>query len=195
MMARPKRYPDTVLIDAAAAVIAERGSASWSLEDAANRVGMSPAALIKRFGTKRNLLLAVVRSWVDSIPEPAGEASRDPLAELEALVGGLFAGLDEVADPVGHLSLLLAEIADPDVRPLVVEGWRRQERLIDALVAGAKASGALPSAPHDAAGIIFTLAQGIALRWSVHPEGSLPDRQRHTLRTLLEGWTQDYEIT
>lgn len=191
-MARPKRDPDTVLIDAAAAVITERGSAAWSLADVAILVGLSPAALIKRFGSKRGLLLAVVRSWVDSIPESADDAGRDPLAELESLVGELFAGLDDVADPVGHLSLLLAEIADPDVRPLVHEGWRRQERLVASLVDQARASGALGAAPDDAGAMIFALVQGNALRWSVRPEGSLPERQRRMVRTLLEGWKQEH---
>lgn len=191
-MARPKRHSDTVLIDAAAAAIAERGSAAWSLADVAIRVGLSPAALVKRFGSKRNLLLAVVQSWVDSIPEPAADAVRDPLAELEALVGELFAGLDDVADPAGHLSLMLAEIADPHVRPLVHEGWRRQERLVASLIAQAKAVGALSAAPDEAGTMIFTLVQGNALRWSVRPEGSLPERQRQMLRTLLEGWNQDH---
>lgn len=195
-MVRPKRLSDSILIDTAAAVIAERGSAAWSLGDVASRAGMSPAALVKRFGSRRGLLLAVVRSWVASIPEePTSNAGRDPLAELEALVGELFAGLDHVVDPVGHLSLLLAEIADPEVRPLVHEGWRRQECLVASLVAQARALGALSAAPDDAGTMIFTLVQGNALRWSVQPEGSLPERQRRMLRTLLEGWNQDHGKT
>ncbi len=136
-----------------------------------------------------------VRSWVASIPEPAGNAGSDPLAELEALVGELFAGLDDVVDPVGHLSLLLAEIADPEVRPLVHEGWQRQERLVASLVARARALGALSAAPDDAGTMIFTLVQGNALRWSVQPEGSLPERQWRMLRTLLEGWNQNHGKT
>ena len=191
-MARPKRHPDSTLIDAAAAAIAERGATAWSLEDVASRTGMSAAALIKRFGSKRGLLLAVVRSWVASIPEPYGHAGRDPLAELEALVGELFAGLDNVVDPVGHLSLLLAEVTDPEIRPLVHEGWQRQERLIASLVTQARALGALGAAPEEAGSMIFALVQGNALRWSVQPEGSLPERQRRMLRTLIEGWNQNH---
>ena len=187
-MARPRRHPDSTLIDAAAAAIAERGVSEWSLEDVAARTGMSPAALVKRFGSKRSLLLAVVTAWVELIPDPPAGGIADPLGMLVRQLRDDFAGLEAGTAPA-HLGLLLAEIGDAEIRPLVREGWRRQEAIYAALLAAARRQGALRGpAPDRAGAMVMALAQGVALRWSVDPEGSLPEAQAQALSTLLDCW-------
>jgi AcrR family transcriptional regulator len=187
-MARPQRHPDSTLIEAAAATIAAQ-SGAWSLEDVARRVGMSPAAMIKRFGSKRGLLLAVVTTWVASIPDaPAARDVAEPVAELEALVRQHFSGI-EGGSAAGHLGLLLSELGDAEVRGLVAEGWRRQETLYAALLAVAREQGMLHGPPPDrAAALVMALLQGAALLWSVSPSGPLEEFQAGVLRTLLESW-------
>jgi AcrR family transcriptional regulator len=185
-MPRPQRHPDHTLITAAAAAIASRGPA-WSLEDVAAPLGLTPAALVKRFGSKRNLLLAVVRSWVASIPDPETDAS-DPVGALRLLVRQEFAAI-EPGSAGAHLGLLLAELGDADVRALVRQGWARQEARYAALIAAAQRRGDLRGPdPVQAAALVAALVQGIALRWSVDPDGPLAARQVAAVDSVLDGW-------
>ena len=149
---------------------------------------MSPAALVKRFGSKRGLLLAVVTTWVATIPDASLDGIGDPLDVLEAQLRDDFVGL-EAATSTAHLGLLLAELADPEIRSLVREGWRRQQAVYTALLSAAQRQGALRGpAPERAGAMVMALAQGVALRWSVEPDGALPDAQTAALDILLEGW-------
>ena len=57
MSPRPKTAPDAAILEAAARLLARHGPARLRLEDVAREVGLSPATLLLRFKTKRNLLL------------------------------------------------------------------------------------------------------------------------------------------
>src|SRR3712207_1480004 len=124
MAARPRRIEDPQLVDAAARAIESRGDGSWSLADVGTAAGMSPAALVKRFGSKLGLLRAVATRWVEQLP--AYSTSVDPLQVVHAWVAE-WAG--DVSDPTtarGHLTMLFDEIFDPECRQILLEGHRRQ---------------------------------------------------------------------
>lgn len=59
-MARPRQVSDTQILEAARACFLDQG-ASVSTTVIAERLGVSQAALFKRFGTKEGLLLAALR--------------------------------------------------------------------------------------------------------------------------------------
>jgi AcrR family transcriptional regulator len=63
-MARPHGIADEQLLAAAQELLYEVGPAAFTLEKSASRAGVSAATLIKRFGSKRQLLLALNRRWV-----------------------------------------------------------------------------------------------------------------------------------
>jgi AcrR family transcriptional regulator len=66
-MARPRGIADEELLAAAEDLLYAVGPAGFTLEKVAARAGVSAATLIKRFGSKRQLLLALNRRWVASI--------------------------------------------------------------------------------------------------------------------------------
>lgn len=63
-MGRPKKLSDDACLEQAFDVISREGFESFTLEQVAKAVGLSPAALIKRFGTKERLARAARdRKW------------------------------------------------------------------------------------------------------------------------------------
>ena len=63
-MARPKKMSDSDVLSAAFDAIAREGFESFTLAQVARSVGLSPAALVKRFGSKQRLAsLARAERW------------------------------------------------------------------------------------------------------------------------------------
>ena len=67
-MGRPRTVADEEVLDAAAAAIGTTGPAAVTLAEIGSRVGLAPATLIQRFGSKRGVLLAVARYSVTTLP-------------------------------------------------------------------------------------------------------------------------------
>ena len=67
MSPRPKTAPDAAILEAAARLLARVGPARMRLEDVAREVGLSPATLLLRFKSKRNLLLAVAEHGISGM--------------------------------------------------------------------------------------------------------------------------------
>ncbi len=87
-MARPRQITDDEILRAARACTLERGP-SVSLDVIADRLGVTPPALLKRFGSRRALLLAALRpsedpEWVREIAD--GPDERPLAAQLEEML-------------------------------------------------------------------------------------------------------------
>jgi len=93
-MARPRQVSDSQILDAAKICFLEHGP-SVSTTVIAARLGVSQAALFKRFGTKEELLLASLRpdrdvSWIERLEDGPDERDiREQLMEI-AVAGGRF---------------------------------------------------------------------------------------------------------
>lgn len=119
-MARPRTVSDEVILDAAL-VVMQRGGGPEALTfaAAAKAVGLSPAALVQRFGTRPQLLrAALLRLWdaLDARTEAAdAEASETPEGAISMLVA-LSTRSVEIDDYVEGLSLLREDLRDPQLR-------------------------------------------------------------------------------
>lgn len=180
-MARPRRDTDDALLDRLAAAIANRQAVTpWTLAEVAPAVGLSAAGIVKRFGSRQGVLLALSRRWIAAIPQaPNGELP--PVEELRGWVAERF------APPHGNaqgLSQLIDDLVDEDLRRLLAEGWVLEQAYIKALLGrcdlpGVKNRGAC-------AAILFDALNGAALRAAA--EG-IADPVSQTLDNLLEQWT------
>ena len=94
-MARPRQFSDDEILDAARACILENGP-SVSTNVIAERIGISQAALFKRFGTKEDLFLAALVSTEDPPWMPIAERGphpgdlREQLIEIALQITGFF---------------------------------------------------------------------------------------------------------
>lgn len=165
----------------ASALGSRRELRRWTLADIAPAAGLSPAGLIKRFGSRSGILRALSRRWIDSIPDgpvgrvPAEEELRDWVAERSG-----------TGDPhaVAHgLVDLIDDLADPDLRLLLAQGWEKEIGYLASLIALMGLSRVRDPA---AAVVLFDSLNGAMLRGAA---GSDPAAAAHVIDHLMEVWT------
>lgn len=191
-VARPRLSTDTHLLDSADAVLSRTGSARFTLELAAQEAGVSAATLVKRFGSKRGLLIASSQRWVDSIdPEPLATPDETPLSALHRLSVTSYIGNDNPDEAPNHVSSLAMDLGDPELTRLLALGWQRKRDQLAQLIARAVDAGDLPHAPDPdaAARTLFALLEGTFLGWTVEPHGSLIDILDAEFDRLIRSWT------
>src|SRR3954447_21121248 len=77
-MARPRTVSDATLLEATARTIGEVGQPGLTLARVGASCGLSAAAVVQRFGSKRALLLALARRGADHPLPPAGAPAPAP---------------------------------------------------------------------------------------------------------------------
>ena len=76
MAGRPRGMEDAAILRAAAEVIGRTGPARFTLAAVASEIGLVPATLVQRFGSKRGLLLALARQSATDATAPARSRGR-----------------------------------------------------------------------------------------------------------------------
>lgn len=178
---RPRRESDeTVLQRIAAALGARDAVGPWTLVEIGPAAGLSPAGLVKRFGSRKGVLEALSRRWIDAIPE--GVSGRmSPHAELQAWVADRFSSRQGAAQQLGQL---VEDLTDDDLRGMLLHGWSREQAYLAAILTACE----LPRLRDPAAGAatLFDALNGAGLRAAA---GGGQDAVTQTLDTLLETWT------
>jgi AcrR family transcriptional regulator len=190
MMARPRVIDDERLLAAAQELLYEIGPASFTLQRVAERAGVSAATLIKRFGSKQQLFLALNRRWVTSIIpglEAAQAGCRTPFARLRAAALWGFDDLDSPANTANQLATLALDLQDDEMRALLAEGWLIFEDHLKELATAAIEAGELsPRHPAEqVARILLATCEGTRITWCVRPVGSLVARARADIDAVL----------
>jgi len=190
MMARPRVIDDERLLAAAQELLFEIGPAAFTLQRAADRAGVSAATLIKRFGSKQQLFLALNRRWVDSIIpglEAAEAGCRTPLSRLRAAALWGFDDLDSPANTANQLATLALDLQGDAMRELLAEGWLIFEQHLTDLADAAIDAGEM-GRDHPAeqvARILLATCEGTRITWCVRPVGSLVARARADVDAVL----------
>jgi AcrR family transcriptional regulator len=183
---RPKTIDDGAVLAAAVELIGRSGPDGLTLAALAQEVGLAPATLVQRFGSKRGLLLAIARQGAsDAGPPPGAER---PLA---ALVDWLVGRTRPVASPdalANHLAFLQIDLADPEFLELARGGARALRRELRTLLERALAAGELrPGTDAKLLAIALETAyNGALVTWAIHREGRLDRWMRARLEATLE---------
>jgi AcrR family transcriptional regulator len=188
-MSRPRQVEDGAILAAAARRVAREGPLRMRLADVAADVGVTASALVQRFGSKRDLLLALAASEASSAPlafRRARAAHASPLAALEAALAGAGEGLRAPEDLVGSLAFLQLDLTDEAFRRHALAYFRRWRAEVRKLLAEAVAAGDLaPCDPADLARAVEVTYNGSLLAWALRREGSAATALRHDLHALL----------
>jgi AcrR family transcriptional regulator len=138
----PRERTKERLLDAAGAVVRREGPQALTLDAVAAQAGVSKGGLLYHYGTKRELIEALVERWL-------ADFQRDIDAADPHFVRGYVRASDPAGEIADELGLLAALVADPAVLRTVRERyaiWQdRVEREgsdpVDATVARLAADG------------------------------------------------------
>ena len=192
MAPRPRLASDPEILAAVFRVVARRGPFNLTLADVAKQAGLSPAALVQRFGSKRDLLLAAAADAASGHAFLFAQAREKHASPLAALMGVadcltlLGTTRDEVAN---SLAFFHADLADPGFRAHGRHGATTFQEGLRSLLRDAVAAGELRKCDVPAlASTLFALIQGSLLAWAIEGEGELGAWVKSDVRALLKGY-------
>lgn len=180
-MPRPKLHSDEAILDGAKSVLKRRGPSDFTLQEVAQEVGISRAALIQRFTNRENLLrcvmergIALTRQHLDAIP-------------VDCSLSGLQGFLDELCGVLGdgngfETNLLIAwhEARDPELQRL---SHTRNLIIQEAIAKRIPSSCLIPA--DEAANLLHTVISGSAMQWMVSGDGRLDQYTQKRVRLAV----------
>ena len=199
MSPRRRKAEDADVFAAMGRVMRRVGPAELTLGAIAAEAGVTAGALVQRFGSKRELMLAHWRQAAvgaaGTPPDPAARAA-SPLQALRA-TAALFARL--AASPraaLRNLAYMQSDWADAALRRQVLRHARAARARYEQLVTEAVAQGEL-RAGTDAqalARMIEVTLGGSFLAWTLHREGSAATRLREDLDATLRPYLTEKSV-
>jgi AcrR family transcriptional regulator len=190
-MARPRTASDEDILRAAFVAISRLGPARLTLADVAREAGLTPAALVGRFGSKRGLLLAAAADAAggDAYIFPGlRQRHRSPLAALYGLAECLAGLYGETPEAVAHtLAFAQADLNDPEFHQHALTGSLGMRTGIRQFVRESIAKGELR--PCDAtrlAGALHATLTGSLINWATHRQGRLAAWLSRDLKAVLD---------
>lgn len=192
MSPRPRQASDEQMLMAAFRAIARIGPARVTLADVASEAGVTPAALVQRFGSKRALLLAASADAASGhryLFVGLRARHRSPLAALLGL-GGAMEVMGDTPDRVARSQAFLQmEVTDPAFRANARAGSRTFHRELTALVRDAIAAGELVRCDASRlARVLQAALHGSILDWTIQRRGSMATWVRRDLKTVIDGY-------
>jgi AcrR family transcriptional regulator len=199
MCPRPRETTDDAILQATARAVARFGPARLTLARVAAEVGVAPATLVQRFGSKRGLLLALAQQGTASTGQEYAAiraAHSSPLAALFA-VADCMAGMAPTPEALAnHLAYLHIDLTDPDFHRLALEQARAARGEIRAILdAAVKACELVPCDTQRLARAVQVMLGGGLLAWAIDREGTAADWLRGDLETLLRPYRRSGKAT
>ncbi|MFG2989223.1 TetR/AcrR family transcriptional regulator [Streptomyces sp. NPDC048257] len=179
-----------MILRATAEVMGQVGPSGLTLAAVARQVGLVPGTLVQRFGSKRGLMLALADQSVrdaDALPGRVREEQDSALGALAALITQWTAPMVTPETFAHHLAFLCMDLADPELHERALAVHRAQRRAIGTLLADAVSEGELAAATDVEAltATVQAVTSGAGLTWALDRRGSLVERVRHELDTVL----------
>jgi AcrR family transcriptional regulator len=178
-MGRPRTTTDDEILSAASTVVTRLGPSGLTLAQVAGEVGLAPATLVQRFGSKRGLLLALAGRGTATVAAPfhtARAAHASPLAALREALADMagFAATPEAL--ANHLALFQMDLREPDFHRLALDHAERMRDQIRSLLDAAVAAGEVaPCETARLARAVQVTFNGSLLTWAVAREGRVQD--------------------
>jgi AcrR family transcriptional regulator len=190
MCPRPRETTDEAILEATARAISRFGPVRLTLAHVAAEVGVAPATLLQRFGSKRGLLLALARQSSAATGQ-AYQTIRalhpSPLAALFA-VADCMAGMAPTPEALAnHLAFLHIDLTDPEFHQLALEQARAARGELRAILDAAVKAGELVACDTErlARAVQVTLGGGL-IAWAIEREGTAAEWLRDDLEALLQ---------
>ena len=191
MSPRPQKVTDGDIHMAAQRAMSRLGPGELTLAEIAKEAGVTAGLLVQRFGSKRELLLALSRQFAGGAGDLFAElrrAHRSPLAALRAYSDCMAHLAANPAAFARNFAYLQIDLTDPDFRkPLSTHAAAARlelQKLIKEAIAAKELS------PHtnakQLARTIEAVVGGSMLSWAYNQEGTAAKWMRQDLDAVLK---------
>ena len=175
---------------AAYTAMTKLGPGELTLAAIAKEAGVTAAVLVQRFGSKRDLLLALAERFSGGAGEmmtALAARHRSPLAALRDYAECMAGMAETPAALARNLAYLQIDLTDPDFRVHLVKGSRATRDGLRRLIESAVEAGELDASVNAArlARTIEALLGGSLLSWAFYQEGSASRWVRADLDAVL----------
>jgi AcrR family transcriptional regulator len=190
MSPRPQKATDDEVFAAAQRAMERLPPSALRLADIAAEAGMTAGALVHRFGSKRQLLLALANRFGGSAKEMMDglrAEHRSPLAVVRAYAE-CMAHLAKSPDALArNLAYLQIDLIDPDFRKPLATNAKATRKELEALIREAVEARELHrrTDPRALALSIETVVNGALLTWAIHRDGSAAAWMRARVDAIL----------
>jgi AcrR family transcriptional regulator len=190
MPGRRQKVSDDDVYAAAQRAMSRKGPHELTLADIAGEAGVTAGLLVQRFGSKRDLMVALSARFAGSAgPVFAGlrAANRGPLATVRAYARCMADLAPSPEALLRNLAYLQVDLADDVLRRHLVENARATRRELQSLLDAAAAAGELAAGVDTAAlaRTVETIVGGSLLSWATYREGRAADWITRDLEAVL----------
>lgn len=189
---RTRTIPDADILAAAGHVIGRLGPKDFTLADVAAEVGLAPATLVQRFGSKRGLLLALAGSSVQQVDACFEQVLAEHQSPVAALIAAASAMAQMAPSPevlANHLAFLQVDLQDADFHRFALDHARRTRDGYRSLIHDAIEAGELVACDELLlARALEAVAGGSLIAWAIHREGDAATYVRRDVVTLLSAY-------
>ena len=191
MSPRPRKVSDDQVFLAAHSVMTRVGPGELTLSLIADRAGVTAAALVQRFGSKRGLLLALAERFAGGTAEMFAairQKHRSPLAALRAYAEGMAGMASSPAVLMRNLSYLQIDLTDADFRRHLAASARATREELHTLLKEAIAQGELSPATNarQLARSVEAIITGSMLTWAFYQAGTASKWVRDDVNAVLK---------
>jgi AcrR family transcriptional regulator len=190
MAGRPRTATDDAILDAAQRAIDLHGPAAFTLAHVTAEIGLAPATLVQRFGSKGGLVLALKARLPRFTEQVFAAAStipdREPTERLQIALAQLTGSISSPVTIANRMAFLQLDLTDPAIHERAVAHQQVLREQIRLLLIAATASGELVR--HDHARLsqaVSTAWFGSLTTWSLTGEGELATWLKRDIETVL----------
>ncbi len=188
-MPRAPTVSDDAILAATIRAMAKHGPVDLTLAHVGDAVGLSPAALVKRFGSKRALLLAVSQRTAAGVADTFAALRAkhsSPLAALLEATVDLARETRSAEELAHHLAFLQIDVTDPAFRrPLVTMSKATLAGYIALLTEAVARRELRGCEPPVLARLVDAVVGGSLIAWAVTRGGTAEAHVRADVEALL----------
>jgi AcrR family transcriptional regulator len=177
-MAQKKSIDDQSVLEKALLVISKQGPEKFTLADVGKAVGLAPATLMQRFGSKQQLLILAAKQANVKLRNDLDELKQKRLPwdqELIHLLSAVPEGFGSRQDIANSLGVLKLDMIDPELHPIARHLFESLRQRIQELLLEGQISKQLD--PSFDVNIITweldALRHGLVIQWSLSGNGTL----------------------
>jgi AcrR family transcriptional regulator len=197
-MARPRRVADKDILEAAYDIIMQDGPSGLTFEALSAKAGLVPAALVKRFQNKKQLIAAIDRYALERTNVVLKEAMERHDSPIEAIIAGLVAEMSFARTLKGYVSgqsFLLMDLSDPDLYDNYHVSFHERQKQSRDLLEKAKQHGLLHSdADSKKLAVLFQIIQqGSGHVWAMTQDKDMADYIKEYVQIVLSPYFVEKE--